>query len=61
VEQDRFIKKITNAMLGFKSFQTAEQTITGIEAFHMLRKKQVEIKPAISDVEWINKLFGMTA
>jgi IS6 family transposase len=33
VEQDhRFIKKITNAMLGFKSFQTAEQTITGIEA-----------------------------
>jgi IS6 family transposase len=55
VEQDhRFIKKITNAMLGFKSFQTAEQTIMGIEAFHMLRKKQVEIIPAISDVEWIN-------
>jgi IS6 family transposase len=62
VEQDhRFIKKITNSMLGFKSFQTAEQTITGIEAFHMLRKKQVEIMPAISDVDWINKLFGLTA
>ncbi len=62
VEQDhRFIKKITNAMLGFKSFHTAEQTIMGIEAFHMLRKKQVEIMPAISDFEWINKLFGLTA
>jgi IS6 family transposase len=62
VEQDhRFIKKITNPMMGFKSFRTAEQTITGIEVFHMLRKKQVEIVPAISDVEWINKLFGLTA
>lgn len=35
VEQDhRFIKKITNAMMGFKSFQIAEETLAGIEAFH---------------------------
>jgi IS6 family transposase len=62
VEQDhRFIKKITNSMLGFKSFKTAEETLAGIEAFHMLRKKQVEILPAFSDVEWINTLFGMVA
>jgi transposase-like protein len=62
VEQDhRFIKKITNHMLGFKTFQTAEKTIMGIEAFHMLRKQQVEIMPVVSDVEWINKLFGLTA
>jgi transposase-like protein len=40
VEQDhRFIKKITNPMLGFKSFQTPEETLAGIEAFHILRKK----------------------
>ncbi|MDB5055138.1 MAG: putative transposase [Bacilli bacterium] len=40
VEQDhRFIKKITNHLLGFKSFQTAEKTLAGIEAFHMLRKQ----------------------
>ena len=62
IEQDhRFIKKITNSMMGFKSFQTAEETLAGIEAFHMLRKQQVEISPAISDVEWINKLFGLAA
>lgn len=62
VEQDhRFIKKITNAMMGFKSFRTAEKTIMGIEAFHMLRKEQVEISPVLSDVEWIHKLFGLTA
>ncbi|NRF92005.1 DDE-type integrase/transposase/recombinase [Paenibacillus frigoriresistens] len=62
IEQDhRFIKKITNPMMGFKSFKTTEETLAGIEAFHMLRKQQVEISPAISDVEWINKLFGLAA
>jgi IS6 family transposase len=62
VEHDhRFIKKITNPMMGFKSFQTAEETLAGIEAFHMLRKQQVEISSAISDVEWINKLFGLAS
>jgi transposase-like protein len=48
-------------MLGFKTFQTAKKTITGIEAFHMLRKQHVEIIPVVSDVEWINKLFGLSA
>jgi hypothetical protein len=62
VEQDhRFIKKITNAMMGFKSFRTVEKTISGIEAFHMLRKEEVEISPVLSGVDWINKLFGLTA
>lgn len=62
VEQDhRFIKKITNPMMGFKSFQTAEKTISGIEAFHMIRKEQVEISPVLSDGNWINKLFGLAA
>lgn len=36
VEQDyRFMKKITNPMPGFKSFQTAEITLQGIKAMHM--------------------------
>ncbi|WP_189597228.1 DDE-type integrase/transposase/recombinase [Paenibacillus elgii] len=52
VEQvHQFIKKITNAMMGFKSLRTAEKTAIGIEAFHMLRKEQVEISPVLSDVE----------
>jgi len=41
VEQDhRHIKKITKPMMGFKSFQSAEATIAGIELHHMLRKSQ---------------------
>jgi IS6 family transposase len=43
VEQDhRFIKKIIKPMLGFKTFHTAEQTLKGIEAMHMIRKGQSE-------------------
>jgi IS6 family transposase len=62
VEQDhRFIKKKTKLMLGFKSFLTAEQTLKGIEAMHMIRKGQVENSSVLSAVEWLNKIFGIVA
>jgi transposase-like protein len=41
VGQDyRAVKRITRLMLGFKSFATAQDTLTGIELMHMLRKGQ---------------------
>jgi transposase-like protein len=41
VEQDhRFIKRICKPMLGFKSYPSACRTIAGIEAMHMIRKRQ---------------------
>ena len=41
LEQDhRRIKRITNPMLGFKSFEAAIDTLNGIEAIAMLRKSQ---------------------
>jgi IS6 family transposase len=62
VEQDhRFIKKITKPMLGFKSFLTAEQTLKGIEVFHMIRKGQAEDNSsALTSVEWLNEIFGLS-
>ncbi|MCZ8514333.1 IS6 family transposase [Paenibacillus filicis] len=37
IEQDhRFIKKVIKPMMGFKSFNTAEKTIAGIEVMHMI-------------------------
>lgn len=36
----RFIKKIVNPMLGFKSFVSAEITLAGMEVVRMLRKGQ---------------------
>jgi transposase-like protein len=39
IEQDyRYIKSITNVMLGFKRFRSAATTISGIELMHRIRK-----------------------
>ena len=41
IEQDhRGVKRVTKAILEFKSFDSAEATISGIELHHMLRKDQ---------------------
>jgi len=41
VEQDhRGIKRITNPMMGFKAFHSAESTLSGIELYRMLKKGQ---------------------
>jgi IS6 family transposase len=64
VEQDhRFIKRLTNPMLGFKSFRTAEQTLKGIEAVHMLRKGQAIWKntSGLSVMDWFQNLFVKVA
>jgi len=43
VEQDhRAVKRVTRPMLGFKGFDAAQSTLTGIELMHMLRKGQLE-------------------
>jgi IS6 family transposase len=65
VEQDhRFVKRRVNPGLGVGAFQTAQRTIQGDEAIHMLRKGQSE-GLAKSDVlaqnRVINQLFGLAA
>ena len=43
IEQDhRAVKRVTRPMLGFKAFDAAQSTLTGIELMHMLRKGQLE-------------------
>jgi hypothetical protein len=42
VAQDhRGVKRVTRPMLGFKSFEAAQSTLTGIALMHMLRKGQL--------------------
>jgi putative transposase len=36
------LKRVTRPMLGFKSFQTAQSALVGVELMHMLRKGQLE-------------------
>jgi transposase-like protein len=56
VEQDhRSIKRITNPMLGFKSFDSASITLNGIEIVHMLRKRQIQ--PQDNSVKNLAEMF----
>jgi putative transposase len=43
LEQDhRAVKRVTRPMLGFKAFDAAQGTLTGVELMHMLKKRQLE-------------------
>ena len=65
VEQDhRLMKRRVNPGLGFSAFSTAQRTIQGYEAMHMLRKGQLD-GVAKGDVlaqnRVINQIFGLAA
>lgn len=61
IEQDhRFIKKRVRACLGYRSFDTAERTIQGVEAINMIRKGQVKRldgSDAIGQAKFVASLF----
>jgi transposase, IS6 family len=65
LEQDhRFVKRRVNAGLGFGVFATAQRTIQGYEAIHMIRKGQLEGIPkgdVLAQNQGINHLFGLAA
>src|SRR5437667_1427275 len=45
VEQDhRGVKRVTRPMLGFKSFEAAQDTLVGIELMHMIKKRQMVVE-----------------
>jgi transposase-like protein len=62
IEQDhRNIKFRVNAMLGFKRFQSAAVTISGIELMHRIRKGQFNLtgmclKDTTPSVVWMTVL-----
>ena len=63
IEQDhRSIRRRWQAMQCFRSFHTAERTIEGIEATHMIAKGQVKRldgKDAAGQVKFVASLFGV--
>ncbi|MEO8545550.1 MAG: IS6 family transposase [Burkholderiaceae bacterium] len=60
VEQDhRAVKRITQPMLGFKSFLAAASVLAGIEWMHMIRKGQMTVKAvALSFADQFYALAG---
>lgn len=65
IEQDhRNIKRIVKLMMGFKTFNSARRTLSGIEAMNMIRKGQVtgsDQGDSVSQVRFIEAIFGVTA
>ena len=65
IEQDhRHIKRVVKPMMGFKTFNSARSTLSGIEAMNMIRKGQVKgVKQAdsVSQAKFIEAIFGIAA
>jgi hypothetical protein len=62
VEQDhRFIKKRTRSMLGFKCVDTAISILSGVEAMHMIKKEQIDLRnqSVQNQKKFIYQLFGL--
>jgi transposase, IS6 family len=58
------VKRRVNPGLGFGAFATAQRTIQGYEAMHMLRKGQIEglaKGDVLTQNRVINQLFGLAA
>lgn len=48
----------------FRSFPTAERTLEGVEAAHMMKKRQVkklEGRDGVGQAEFVGVLFGVAA
>jgi transposase-like protein len=65
IEQDhRNIKRIVKPMMGFKTFNSARRTLSGIEAMNRMRKGQVKGAKQgdrVSQANLIEAIFGIAA
>jgi putative transposase len=62
VEQDhRAVKRVTRAMLGFKSFEAAQDTLIGIELMHMIQKKQLMVKTGDEGLTTAEQFYSLAA
>jgi putative transposase len=60
VEQDhRGVKRITRAMLGFKSFAAAQAILVGIELMHMLKKSQLVVEEAVEGLTPAEQFYAL--
>jgi transposase-like protein len=65
IEQDhRAIRRRWQAMQCFRPFHTAERTIEGVEATHMMRKgrvKRLNGRDSVGQAKFVAGLFGVAA
>lgn len=62
VEQDhRSVKRVTRPILGFKSFDAAQHTLTGVELMHMLKKGQLVAEAGIEGFTPAEQFYALAA
>jgi putative transposase len=62
IEQDhRAVKRVTRPMLGFKSFDAAQATLTGIELMHMLKKGQLVGEEGVEGLTPAEQFYALAA
>jgi putative transposase len=62
VEQDhRAVKRVTRPMLGFKSFDAAQDTLIGIELMHMIKKRQMMVEAGDEGLSIAEQFYSLAA
>ena len=62
VEQDhRAVKRVTRPMLGFKSFDAAQDTLVGIELMHMIKKRQMVVEAGEESLTAAELFYALAA
>jgi len=65
IEQDhRVVRRRWRAVQCFRSFHTAERTLEGVGALHMIGKgqvKRVDGRDAVGQAKFVASLFGVAA
>src|SRR5207244_12411778 len=62
VEQDhRGVKRVTRPMLGFKSFEAAQDTLVGIELMHMSKHRQNIVEAAAEGLTAAEQFYSLAA
>ena len=62
VEQDhRGVKRVTRPMLGFTSFEAAQDTLVGIELMHMLKKRQMVVEAGAESLTAAELFYSLAA
>jgi transposase-like protein len=62
VEQDhRAVKRVTRPMLGFQSFDAAQDTLVGIELMHMIKKRQMIVEAGAESRTAAELFYGIVS
>jgi len=55
------VKRVTRSMLGFKSFEAAQDTLGGIELMHMIKKRQMRVKAGAEGRTAAEQFYSLAA